>query len=181
MKKEYKAYTLRIAPEIMALPYDVNGECYPFEWYHKWSSQKMYYVWKCFFSTGTMQIRISFFYWEYQWFHIRFRIWQLVAAILWDIECFKRLVISALEMYVRLQRVVYSAVKQEPCHLLDPARGHPLNGQKAVLRQLVAVLLWDKQRSGAFVDPNTIMASNQHWLNGYLLVCLQKHYKVERL
>ena len=77
-------------------------------------------------------------------------------------ECCKLLAISALEMYIRLQRVFYSAVKQEQCHRLDPARGHPLDGQKVVLRQLVAVLLWFKQRSGAFVNPNVMMVSNQH-------------------
>ena len=134
-----------------------------------------------FFSTGIMQIRISFFYWEYQWFYIQFRSWQLVTAIFMRYrECCKLLAISALEMYVRLQRVVCSAVKQEPCHRLDPARGHTLDGQKAFLRQLVAVLLWYKQTSGVFVDPNAMMVSNRHWLNGYLLVCLQKH-KVEGL
>ena len=61
------------------------------------------------------------------------------------------------------------------------SRPTDINGQKVVLRQLLAGLLWYKQRSGAFVDLSTMMLSNRHWLNVYLLVSLQQHSKVEGL
>ena len=98
--------------------------------------------------------KISVFYWEYQWFYIQFRSWQSVAAIFMRYkECCKRLAISALEMYVRLQRVVYSAVKQasfgtgcvivwtqpEDIHSMDRRQSLPTAGWGVVQTEVLCV------------------------------------------
>ena len=132
-----------------------------------------------------LQGKISVFYWEYQCFYIQFRSCQLDAAIFMRYGvlqtphhfCFGDVcLLTACGLFSRPTGIIW----KRTCHRLDPARGHPLDGQKAVLRQLLAEL-WYKQRSGAFADPSTMMLSNRHWLNVYLLVSLQQHNEVEGL
>ena len=51
-----------------------------------WENKLLFFSSSFFFLTGTLQGKISVFYWEYHCFYIQFSSWQLVTAILWDIK-----------------------------------------------------------------------------------------------
>ena len=58
-----------------------------------------------------------------------------------------------------------------------PNRHHWTEGSPSPTAGWVVV----QTAAGAFIDPSTMMLSNRHWLNAYLLVSLQQHSKVEGL